>query len=193
MAYCTLAQIRQHLGLGDTENSDDALLTSIITRAQAFIDAHCHRTFEASSDTTRTLDAINDVDGPMLWLGEDLCAITSVINGDADVLTTSEYVTEPRNTTPYYAITIRSDSNLAWTYSTYYENAISIVGRWAYSTTAPADIVQACIMLATWLYRQKDTTADIDRPLIGPGGAIVMPQTMPGHVQAMLRPYVRRL
>ena len=113
MAYATIQQVKQYLGISAT--TDDALIKGLADRAQAVIDAYCHRTFEAGTDTTRTLDAVDDVDGDTLWLDEDLCAITSVTNGDSTTVTTSQYVTEPRNDTPYYARRMRSDSYVVWT------------------------------------------------------------------------------
>jgi hypothetical protein len=189
MSYCTLQQVKDHLGI--TEAEDDALLTVLIANAQSIIDAFCHRTFEAAADTTRTFDAVDDVHGDTLLLDEDLASITSVTNGDSVVVTSSEYVTEPRNSTPYYALSIRSDADVVWTYTDYHENAISIVGRWAYSTTAPNDINYYCKYLTAWLYRQKDTTADIDRPLLAGDGTVVLPQQLPAVVVAGLKTYRR--
>lgn len=191
MAYCTLQQIKDHLGI--TEADDDDLLTALIANAQSIIDGFCHRSFEATADTTRTFDAVTDVWGDTLLFDEDLASITSVTNGDSTTVTASQYVTEPRNRTPYYGITIRSDADVVWTYTDYHENAISIVGRWAYSSTAPSDINYYCKYLAAWLYRQKDTTADIDRPLLAGDGTVVLPQQLPAVVVAGLATYRRRV
>lgn len=191
MTYCKPADIAQYL---DLDGSDDALLDSLIARAQAIIDAFCHRTFEASTTpVARTFDAIDDVDGDILYLDTDLYSITSITNGDGTTVVSSQYVTEPRRSPPYYAIKIRSDASVSWTYSTYHEGAISISGRWAYSASAPSDIKQACVRLTTWLYRQKDTTADVDRPLLAGDGTIVMPQSLPNDILAMIAPYRRRV
>lgn len=189
MAYATVVQLKEYLDI--STNTDDNLLQSILVRAQAWIDQYTHRTFEASANTSRTFDTERDVDGQVLYLDEDLASINSITNGDGDVLTTSEYTTEPRNRTPYYAIRLLASSNLAWEYSSSTddpENAITISGKWAWSTSAPADIVAATLRLAAYLYRQRDNAADLDRTIIA-GSATVLPPQMPRDVELALLPY----
>lgn len=193
MPYITTGQLSSYLGITSPSTSDNAQLAGFIASAQAIIERRTGRTFAAAADSTRYLDAVYDVDYDMLWLGADLCQITSVTNGNGVLVTTSQYVTEPRLQTPYYALRLRGDAGLTWTYSTYHENAIAIVGRWAYSVTAPVDVQQATLRLAAWLYRQKDTAADIDRPLLSAGGSVIMPATMPVDVMALIKPYVRAI
>lgn len=189
MAYCSLAQLKTYVGA--TDSDDDALLTDCITRAEAVIDRATKRTFEASADSTRTFDAVYDVAGRTLYLDADLCAITSITNGDGAAITALQVVSEPRNHAPYYALTLKASAGLAWTYETDPEDAISVIGRWAYSTTPPADIEQACVRLAAWLYRQKDSSSDLDRPMVSMDGATLLPAQIPADVQRMLQPYVR--
>lgn len=189
MTYCSLAQMKTYVGA--TDNDDDALLTDCITRAEAVIDRATKRTFEASADSTRTFDAQQDVAGRTLYLDADLCAITSITNGDGAAITALQVVSEPRNHAPYYALTLKASTGLAWTYETDPEDAISVTGRWAYSTTPPADIEQACVRLAAWLYRQKDSSSDLDRPMVSMDGATLLPAQIPADVQRMLQPYVR--
>jgi len=189
MAYCSLAQMKTYVGA--TDNDDDALLTDCITRAEAVIDRATKRTFEASADSTRTFDAQQDVAGRTLYLDADLCAITSITNGDGAAITALQVVSEPRNHAPYYALTLKASTGLAWTYETDPEDAISVTGRWAYSTTPPADIEQACVRLAAWFYRQKDSSSDLDRPMVSMDGATLLPAQIPADVQRMLQPYVR--
>ncbi len=188
MSYCTVTELKSYLNI--TNTGDDALLATLIARAQALIDRHTGRVFEATSDTTQYMDADSDVDGVLLWLPDDLCAITTVTNGDATTVTTTDYVTQPRNSTPYYALKLKASSEISWTWDTTPENAISILGRWAYSLTAPADIVQACIRWAAYLYRQRD--ANVFDVTADPAmGTITVPQGIPRDVEQMLKPYLR--
>lgn len=188
MAYATTADVKAYLNIGTT--TDDALLAALIARAQALVDGFCERTFEASADTTRSFDAVADVDGRRLYLDADLCSIHSVTNGDGTTVASTHYVTEPRNATPYYAITLKGSSGVAWTYDDDPENAIAVSGKWAYSSTPPADISQATVRLTAWLYRQRDNSADIDRALIA-GDVTILPLRLPQDVQAMLARYKR--
>jgi len=193
VAYCTLAQVRSYVGIGSTEIADDVLIAALIVRAQQAIDTYCDRTFEASADSTRYFDVGADTEGRTLWLDEDLCAITTVTNGDSSstVITSSQYTTIPRNTTPYHGIRILASSAKVWEYQTDPEGALSVAGKWAYSTTAPADITHACIRLTAFLYRQKDTNVDADRPILTDAGVTIMPASLPNDVRQMLNPYRR--
>ena len=150
--YIATADVKTYLGISGS--GDDALISALVSAAQSAVDAYFRRTFEASADATRYFDAVADVRGRTLMLGDDLCSITSVTNGNGNLVT--GYVTEPRNTAPYYALTIKSNVAENWTYSSYPENAITVVGKWAYSTTAPAGIVHLTKWLAAVMYKSKD-------------------------------------
>lgn len=189
MAYATLAELKTYLSISG--NGDDTLLAALLVRAQAIIDAHCRRTFEAAADTTRYFDAEDDIDGDDLVVDTDLYSVTSVTNGDGTAIASTEYVLEPANHRPAYAICLKDTSSVVWTWSDHHENAISVTGRWAYSLTAPADIAHACIRLAAWLYRQKDTSVEVDAVSVTSGGAVITPSGLPTDVTLLLRTYVR--
>jgi hypothetical protein len=190
MAYLDSTALKVYLDIPSGTTTDDTLLTALIASAQAAIDAHCRQTFEAAADTTRYFDPTRDVVGPHLYLDAPLCAITTITNGDGDAVAADKYVKEPRNSTPWHKLTLKSNAGIAWTYSGAPENAIVIVGKWAYSTTAPADIVQATRRLAAWLYRQRDNAFDLDRVVIT-GDTTFVPARIPADVVEMLKPYRR--
>lgn len=186
MAYTTNTDLKTYLGI--TGSGDDTLLTTLIGRAQVAVDRYCNRTFEASANTTRYFDAIGrHVSGPYLYLDRDLCAINSVTNGDGATVTA--YVTLPASDTPYYALKLKTTSGVLWTYTTDWEGAIAINGKWAYSTTAPADIVQATTRLAAFYYRQKDSPLQ-DVTAIE-AGVVIKPLAFPDDVRGILAPYRR--
>lgn len=202
MAYATVEQLRQTItsGPGALGAGDDALLTIYLADAQQMIDDFCDRTFEAAADTTRYLDAIADLrtlDTPgriqlglvdrTLWLGADLCQITSVVNGDGTTVSPSAYVTEPRNAPPYYALTLKSGANVAWTFVDSPEGAIAVTGRWAYSVTADALIRGATLRLAAWMYRQRNAPDGADRPIVTGDGVTILPAALPKDVYERLQ------
>ena len=191
MAYITLAEIKAYVGIPTATTTDDVILTSFIASAQAAIDAYCHRTFEAAADAERTFDAIDDTDGATLYVDE-ICSITSITNGDGVVVAADEYVTEPRRVTPYYAIKLLASSSKSWTYDTDHEDAITVDGKWAFSTAAGNDIKQACLRLTAWMYRQRDTNAEVDRPIFTEAG-VILPSAIPSDVKALLNPYRKLL
>ena len=190
MAYATTSDLKAYLGL--TGTADDALLLSCMQRAQSMVDTHCDQVFEASADTTRYFDAVEDVADAVLHLDYPLAAITSITNGDGVAVATTEYVTEPRNRTPYHRIRLLGSKNKYWdtTSSGDPENAITIVGKWAYSTSAPPAIVQACVRLAAYMYRQKDSQV-FDVTADPASGQLIIPKGLPPDVKQMLMPYRR--
>lgn len=194
MAYADITLFKQYrhmpTGTSTSASVDNSTITHCLNAAQAQIDRYTHRTFEASTTAARYFDAVEDVDGRTLYLDADLAEITSVTNGDGASLTSTSYVTRPVNDTPYREIRIRSGSANAWTYTTEPESAITVVGKWAYSTTAPSDIVQATVRLANYMYTQKDAGV-FDVTVYPEAGAVTVPQGLPRDVQEILAPYRR--
>ena len=192
MAYASLTELKQILFAGEQEKpvADDGLLNSCLTRAQAFIESPegANRVFEASSDTTRYFDAVRNVKGRVLLLDYPCLSITTLTNGDGQTISSTNYVTEPVNYTPFFRVRLKATSTYSWVYIDSPENAISIAGKWAWSLTAPADIKQTTLRLATWLYRQKDTGSDSDRTIVTPGG-IIMPSALPKDVMSVCMAY----
>lgn len=192
MSYTGPSTLKVYLGIDVSD--DDPLLINCINDAQKAIETKCQRVFEASADTTRYFDPLEDSDDYReLFFDEDCCAITTVLNGDGVTLTGSDYVTNPRNFKPYYSIQLKLTASEYLTYNSSPENAIAITGRWAYSVTAPADIQHACTRLAAWFYRQRDTSNDgSDRPILTNSGAVVIPSKLPADVIDLITPYVRK-
>lgn len=190
MAYTTTADVKMYLGV--TTSTDDTLIAGLVAQAEAAINAATQRIFDASTDSTHYLDAVADVDGRTLLLRDDLASITSIVNGDGTTVTSGQYVTNPRNEAPYYSIRLLASSGVTWGYTTDPEDAIAVTGKWAYSTTAPYDIQQACTRLAAWMYRQRENrTGDDDRTIIA-GNATLLPSTVPSDIRTLLAPYRRR-
>jgi len=190
MSYTTVADVKTYLGIAGS--ADDALLATLIASADAIIESYTHRVFQVSAASTRYFDALMDVDGDTLYLDKDLYSIGTVTNGDGNALGTADYVTEPRNSPPYYKIVMRSDSTAAWTYDSHPENAIAVTGMWSVGgTAAPTDIVHASRRLTAWLYAQKDNHADQDRAFIA-GNTTVLPVNIPADVKAILEPHKKR-
>lgn len=193
MAYCSDEDVKEYLDI--TTLGDDTLLADLIDRAQKGIDSYTGRTFEdPGADATRYFTVGVDTDGLYLYFDEDIYSITTVKsnadNASPTTITSSEYVTIPRNTTPYYGIKILTSSNEYWDYTDDPENGIEITGRWAYSSVAPADVVQACARWAAYMYRQKDAQV-FDVTAIPDAGVITIPQGIPVDVKMLLDPYIK--
>jgi hypothetical protein len=196
MAYTTAAAVRTVLKT--TASVHDTLLTTLIERAQKRIDTYVGFSFEAAADTTRTFDARSvyrggHLDGRELVFDTWCYSLTSVTNGDGTVIASTYYVTQPRNRTPFYGIKLLASSNYVWESDANAdpEGAISLLGRWAYSTAPPADIVHATIRLVTWMYHQTTNQTDIDRPILAEG-VLIMPAQLPKDVLDILDAYAWR-
>ncbi len=193
MAYIETADLK--LWIGATEGTDDNLLLWCITAAAAIIESEAGtgRIWEVAADTTRTFDPTRDVEGAVLYLDHDLCQVTSITNGDGVALSASDYVLESvggrRNASVYRQVRIKSTSTRSWTYTTAYENSISIVGRWGASVTPPARIAQLTREIAAYLYRGRAAATDAasDRPLLTGDGVTVLARRLPSDVVARMR------
>lgn len=191
--------------MGITASGDDSLLSLCIDRAQHTIESYTNRVFEATADTTRKFTpTVADVylgtgyagdliDDETLGTDYDLISITSITNGDATNLPTAQVVMLPLNTTPAWAVRIKQGSTYAWTYADNSYGAVSIVGRWGYSLTAPANIQQACLRLASQMYRQRDGSPDLSDSIISADGSAIVSGAMRSDVKALLNPYRRRI
>lgn len=189
MAYVTLANFKLYRGI--TSSKDDVLIDLLLDRATAQIESYCDRVFAApTTAATRYYDAVRDVsdDRRTLYLDEDLCSITTVVNGDGETVATTHYTTEPRNQTPYHSLRMTWLSDADWTWDDAPEDAIQINGRWGYATSAPADIQHATIRLAAYLYAQKDAST-FDTTVYADAGMMTVPQGLPKDVRIIVDPY----
>lgn len=124
-----------------------------------------------------------------LYLDEDLCAITTIVNGDGTTVASDKYVTEPRNQTPWFALTLKESSGIVWTTNGDVENAVSITGKWAYALTPPSDVVMATIELTAYLYRRRGAESPNDQPQVSPSGVTLFPAKFPATVQSVIKRY----
>jgi len=187
MGYATLSELKSYLGIDVT--TDDFLLAQFLELAQGVIDGYCGRTFEAVTATKYFTSG--DVDGRFLLLwGEDLLTVTTLTNGDGVAISSANYRLEPRNETRKYGIRLDNDTDWEFTDT---DSEIAVAGTWGWSISAPGDIKHACIRLAAFMYRQKDTSSDIDRALVTGDGVTIMPSSIPADVKAILSTYRRRI
>lgn len=188
MGYATVTQVKEYVGISETF-SDDNLLTDIIERAQGLIDAYTGRVFEAAT-ATKYFDSAH-IDGQDLNLyGEDLLSVTTLTNGNSAVIASGDYRLFPRNSSPKWGIKL--DEGKSWSFADG-DSEVSVAGTWGYSATAPLDIQHACVRLTAFLYRQKDNSADLDRPMITGDGVTIMPTNLPVDVTRLLDRYKARV
>lgn len=184
MAYATLNELKTYLNV--QSSADDTLLTALLERATAVIERYACRRFAASADETRSLTASQvDTASGLLFLYEDLVAVTEVRDGYGTEIASSDYALMPPRG-PHYAIQRLSGS--------WWPNRSGVVaqitGRWAYSVTPPPDIVHVCLRLAGYFYRQKDAQV-FDVTAFPDAGQITIPRGIPADVKVILEFYRR--
>ena len=192
MAYTNYSEVEAYLGI--STKGDQILIEQLIERAQSAIDVYTQRTFEHTTvAVTRYFTVGVDTDGPALFLDADLCKISTVksnCDGTTVTIGSTEYITDPRNATPYHKIVLLSSTTSSWDYTNDPENGIRVSGCWSYSTVAPNDITQACIRLTSYYYKQRDSQV-FDVTAIPEAGVITVPKGIPADVKFILDPYRR--
>jgi len=185
--YATLAQLKTYLGV--TTAADDALLTDLITRATAVIEQMTRKTFSAPAASSRKFgrelmlwDAQLKRDYLLLQSGVYIAQLVSATDGDNAPIPLTEIATHPPDA-PY---TVLARRNARWCSASQHA---TITARWGYSINPPADIVHATIRLAAWLYRQRGTANDPDRPTVADGGLVLLPSALPDDVRSVLERY----
>lgn len=106
------------------------------------------------------------IDTYTLQLNADLLDVETLTNGDGSTISSSQYVLRPSNLYPKYAIRLKDSGSTSWTYTTAWEDAITVDGWWGYhgdydnAWSATGDTVQNAtgITAAT----QSITVSDMD-------------------------------
>jgi hypothetical protein len=191
--YTTRQEVLDLIRAESTDVLDDAVIDALITQASRWIDRHTGRTFYARTET-RLYDVPDyDDDGRTLFLDDDLLTVTTLTNGDLVVLTTADYFLLPRNETPKYAVKLKDVSDKIWEVdsNSSSEGVISLVGTWGFSTTAPADVEQACQLICVQMYRNRFGPNVTGTAIVTGAGVVINPQDIPSSAIALLRAYVR--
>lgn len=195
MSYITLSELKTYLNIPVSDTTADTKLQTFIDAAQKFIENYTGKVFEASATSTRLFHAIEDVDGFVLFLDKGLASSSSlvIVNGDGETIPSNAYVLEPRNTFPARMIRLKQTQGYVWDFDDDPENAISVTGYFADTTSADANIKQATKRLASYLYHQKDNAGDLDRPMQMMDGVVYFPTVLPKDVQLLLEHYIWNL
>ena len=128
--YATLAEVKANKTITSIDAADDTFFEALIENTSRLIDEMTGRWFYPRIQTR-----LHDVPvGNELRLDADCCELTTVTNGDLDVITSAEYTTAPLNDTPYWAVRLRPSASLSWvgTDAGDRHGAISIAGVWVY-------------------------------------------------------------
>ena len=175
MALATNTQVKDYLGISGA--TDDTLITTLITRAQAMMERYCNRVFESASYTedhsggSSTIQLKNtpvtavasvsslDASGNATALPstgyrfDGDTGILSVTSGDDDYYFTDRAVGSSALTSPSFPCGFRN---------------IRVAYTGGYSSI-PTDLVQVCIELTANLYQNRRTNPSMAQENIGGG------------------------
>ncbi len=130
--YSTLADYKAYAKArgqtASTDTTDDGVIVDLLEKASRDLDDMTGRQFYPTIE-----NRLYDIPGDSkLWLDGDLLEVITLTNGDAAVITTTDYILRPNNHTPYYQIRLQDDSSVAWASSNGSKQAISVLGWWGY-------------------------------------------------------------
>jgi hypothetical protein len=187
-----------------SSSTDDDFIAVALQAAQDTIEGPgvgINRVVLDTADSTRYMDAVGaSVDGLNLYVSDigDLSAITTLTNGDGSVLTANtHYTTYPKTLTTanpsYDRLRLLPAGGKIWDYTTDWENAITITGKWAMWATAAAvpDSFKLSVMeLAAFMLETRKSQV-FDTVVIPDAGVITVPSGFPASVMARLKGWRR--
>lgn len=194
MDYCTRAQVKREIIT--EQNTDDDLIDDAIRQATDYIDRYTHTTFGVDTESQRLFHPSAHVAGSTLRIDEPLVGITAVTNAQGTTIPADAYTLTPLNWQAQgrriTGIVIKRASGLRWYAGCPTEETlITVTGYWGYSLGVPPAIERACIRLALFYYKQRESGV-LDVVAVPEAGIIQMPKGFPKDVQILLRPFVQR-
>ena len=132
--YATLAEYKAYSTArgqtASTDTADDGVIVDLLEQASRYLDDKTGRQFYPTVET-RVYDIPSS---STLWLDGDLLSLTTLTNGDATTISSTNYSLLDSNVTPYYAIKLKDISSVAWVAnsSNSNEQVISVAGFWGF-------------------------------------------------------------
>lgn len=143
------------------KNLDDTQIALDIQRASDFFATETQNNYYGAIGTL-TLDVSEQyIRGRQLFFRHDvLRSITRIENDGNGTLTSSDWVTMPRNSTPYFGVELKTKY---WQWSTSPLGAIRVIGALGENADGQpsAQVHLAVTRLASWLYKTRDTRGNI--------------------------------
>jgi hypothetical protein len=163
--YATLAQLKNQMGLPDTNTSRDAELTRRLISASQDINSWCHRQFgRAEVATTRRFPVgASGVDTHDFWTDDDLAIVPYLGTTAGTAWDVSTLALEPADGIvnqvpgwPYHRIAMDGvASHPIWMASNWRGYTVRVTAKWGWENV-PENVVTSCIMLAVADEKAKD-------------------------------------
>lgn len=165
------------------------LMQASLDEAESAINDYTRRNFAGTAGTyyvNRYSQYL--VKSQAMYLQQDLFSLTSLQNGDGQVIPVGSVWLEPRNAGPPYRM-VRLMSSYVYTWNT--DSDVIIAGTWGFSTVPPAAIARSTVRLAAYYYRLKDVGIG-DIAGTNDSGEVTYPKGMPDDVKQQLASYRSR-
>ncbi|MEN8172014.1 MAG: hypothetical protein ABFS03_03955 [Chloroflexota bacterium] len=151
MAYPTLAQCKVYMNI--TASGDDTTITQALDDAVAQVERETLRTFVAAADT-REFPArapFVTLNRTMLTPFDDLVSVTTLTNGDGEVIPSTAYYLLPIGGSRFYQLQLKRQLHYRFTEDSD-GTLISLLGSWGFSAACPADIFRVILELTSMSY-----------------------------------------
>lgn len=193
--YTDLSTYKLRFFDGDTDDhKDDDNLNKVITATSRAIDNICHRRFYAATETRYyTTDDTTRVDV------DDLLSVTTLkTDEDGDrtyeiTWTTADYDLMPYNAAlndePYVWIEYTPDGSYSFPGT---RKGVEVKGSFGYSSTTPAAIEEACLLVAHRYMKRASTPLGVSAsPALGQMQVIVKSLVSDPDIMTLLEYYMR--
>lgn len=160
----SLEAVKRQLEIDGTLTSDDDLLSTYVTEASALVEGECNRQLVSTIGTLNLDCGPPHVYGDMLYFDKkDVRSIVSLTNGDGDEITADKYLLIPANDDPKYALRLKNNSGVSFTYVSEPKQALTLVATLGLfdQDSVPSDMHLAATKLAAWLYQNRDNDGSI--------------------------------
>ncbi len=195
--YSTLADIKTFKRISSTDATDDTVLERLIENASRLFDHETNRRFYVpTADETRYFTAC---DGDEVRT-DDIVSITSVsLDLDIDrvyetTLAATEYDTLPDNAVlrgvPITSLEIVPHSS---SYFPTQRKGVQIVGKFAYSATAPADVKTTIEEIVINVYNKRFGNNTTGAATITGAGVVITPKDIPDTAMRTIMNYRKHL
>ncbi len=195
MAYATLAELRDWVGIPVADTADDTKLSLALSAAEEQVDAFTGRRFSAdSAAVVRYYDALTSdtVEIDPLQTTTDLVV---AVDRDGDGVFEDTLVLDTGfRLAPYNNPAVgRPWSSLVALRGTTFpagDRRIKVTGRWG-NTTVPSSVKQATLIQAAFVWKRKDAVFGVaGSPEFG--NEMRVESALDRTAQALLRPYRRQ-
>lgn len=194
MAYCTISELKA--AINKTTNTEDAVLTALVSAAENTINDFCNRPDGFVADTVASARIYAGTGDAYLFIDEctEITAV-AVKDSPSDSSYTAWAATDwiafsgdphrPNfNTVPYHGLMVSGNGDYSHftdgrfigkvgfpPLESYTRNVptVQVTAKWGYATTVPPEIKQACIMQAAHWYKaeQSAMTDTLANPDLG--------------------------